>query len=91
MWFHIQKRMGRNKDGEEEETSFVSVLLKISLSPISRTGLLSDCNLGEAVRACLICSRCSHFPVPLCILALQISLLDGDTLSSKEQNKFHTQ
>lgn len=81
------------KDGEkqrrvEEEASFVSGLLKTSLSPISGSRLLSGCNLGEAARAHLIFSVCSHFPVPLCLPALQPSLLDGDSLSSKEPIKF---
>ena len=84
---HTEKD-GKKQRWEEEETSFVSLLLKTSLRPVSRSGLLLGCSLGEAVKAHLICSRCSHFPVPLCIPALQLSLLDGDTLSSKEPNKF---
>lgn len=89
MWFHIQKRKERNKDREEEEeTSFVSVLLKTSLSPISKSRLLSGCSL-EGGEAHLIFYACSHFPFSLCIPALQPTLLDGDSLSSKEPIQSH--
>lgn len=71
----------------EEAASFVSMPLKTSLSPISGSRLLSGCSLGEAARAHLIFSVCSRFPIPLCLPALQPSLLDGDSLS-KDAIKF---
>lgn len=58
------------------------------LSPISKSGLLSGCSLGGG-KAHLIFYACSHFPFSLCIPALQPTLLDGDSLSSKEPIQFH--
>lgn len=87
MWFHIQKRTERNKDGAEEEASFVSVLLKTSFKRHQQKQAPPGLQSGRDSEAHLNFSVCSHFPVPLCIPALWPFLLDGDSLSSKEPIK----
>jgi hypothetical protein len=62
------------KQREEETVFFVLVILKTSLSPISKSGLVSDCSLGEVVKAHLISSVCSSIFLSLCV-ELPYSLL----------------
>lgn len=87
IWRHMQKR--RERKTREGAISFVSMVLKASLSPISKSGLIWDCSLGEALRAHLIFSVSGFISLspPECSCPAAYSP-DGDSFSSKEPIKF---